>query len=278
MKNNELKLWKSYQTNLNENEIQNYISIELKKIIDWYCSYYNKEDVISKFRNKKNSIILINNIKNIKVVSYFKPSGNTTDRSWGYIYTNNLFTVFLNVYNFFNGRISASISDTIIHEIGHLIDFQLRSLNEVSSHFEPSVLNNLPKDEYIVSREEDYARIQRLRMLLNLSPLADINELGKNLNILINNKSIILESFNLEYIENKLIVSIPNQQIRILSLSELSSVFGSIVINGYLSSDIGYLFAKYSKVVNSRIEVDLDKIVKINKLFVDTSSDFGNFG
>jgi hypothetical protein len=277
MKDNELKLWNGFRISSNEKDFLSYIDIELKNTIEWFCEYYKKEDVISKFINKDNPKNLVDNIKKISVVSFFRPQGTSADRAWGYIYTNNLYTVYLNVYNFFNGRINASIVDTIIHEVGHLIDFQLRRLGERPSYLEPSILRSIPSDDYIISREEDYARIQRLRVLLDLSPLADVSEISDSLKKLVESKKMILEEFNIDLIDIKMVVYL-NKPIRILTLRELSSIFGNLIINDYLATDIGYLFAKYSKVEDGKIVVDLEKISKINKLFVNNDKGFSNFG
>ncbi len=277
MKDKELKLWTGYGTNSDEKDFITYIDSELKNAIKWFSDYYKKEDVISKFRNKDNANILIDNLKEIQVISFFRPQGSSADRAWGYIYTNNLYTVYLNVYNFFNGRINASITDTIVHEIGHLIDFQLRKLKETPSYLEPSILRSVPSDDYIISREEDYARIQRLRILLDLSALADVSEISNSLKKLVESDKMILEEFTIDLIGDKMLVYL-KQSIRVLTLRELSSVFGNLVINGFLTTDIGYLFAKYSKVESGKIIVDLEKISKINKLFVNNDKGFSKFG
>jgi hypothetical protein len=268
----EIKLWQEFITTKVDDKIEEYINSELNATIDRYSKYYSNNDVLSKFRNKNNSSILIENLKKIKVISYFTPQGNSADRAWGYIYTNNLYTVFLNVYNFFNGRLNASITDTIIHEIGHLIDFQLRRLGEIPSYMENSIINPSINDEYTISREEDYARVQRLRFTLELSPLATIEELKQKLSNLVTSNRIQIDELKIDFIDQYMVLSYI-KPIRNLTLSELSSVLGQTVIDNYLASDIGYLFAKYSFVKEGKIYIDLDKISKINKLFVNNDDD-----
>lgn len=268
----EIKLWQEFTTTKVDDNIQSYIDEQLNNIINKYIEYYSSEEVLSKLRNKNNSSVLIENLKKIKVISYFTPKGNSSDRAWGYIYTNNLYTVFLNVYNFFNGRINASINDTIIHEIGHLIDFQLRRLGEIPSYMENSIISPSINDEYTISREEDYARVQRLRFVLSLSPLATIEELKQKLSDLVSNNRLKIDELKIDFLEQYMVLSYI-KPIRNLTLSELSSVLGQSVIDNYLASDIGYLFAKYSFVKDGKIHIDLDKISKINKLFVNNDDD-----
>lgn len=268
----EIKLWDEFRSSNIDDQILEYINSELLSIIEKFSEYYSNEKVISKLRNKNNSAILIENLKKIKVVPYFTPKGSAADRAWGYIYTNDLYNVFLNVYNFFNGRINASITDTIVHEIGHLIDFQLRRLGEVPSYVEKGIVNPSINDEYIVSREEDYARIQRLRFILDLTPFATIDELISKLDDLYRSNRMKIDQLKISF-DNKYMVLSYTKAIRILTLSELSSILGQTVIDNYLASDIGYLFAKYSFVKDGNILIDLDKIVKVNTLFVSNDDD-----
>jgi len=268
----EIKLWSEFNATKISSNILEYINTELVNTINKYSEYYSNEDVLGKFRNKNNSNTLIDNLKRIKVISYFTPQGNSADRAWGYIYTNNLYTVFLNVYNFFNGRINASITDTIIHEIGHLIDFQLRRLGENPSYMENSLVNPTFNDEYIISREEDYARVQRLRFVLELSPLATIEEVIEKLSNIASSNRLKVDELKITFSDKYMILSF-TRPIRNLTLSELSSVLGQTVIDNYLASDIGYLFAKYAFVKDGKIYVDLEKITKINKLFVNNDDD-----
>jgi hypothetical protein len=268
----EIKLWQDYTKNKIDDGIVDYVNSELLTIINDYIQYYLQKDVLSKFKNKNNSNILIENIKKIKVVCFFNPQGNSADRAWGYIYTNDLYTVYLNIYNFFNGRVNASMKDTIIHEVGHLIDFQLRRLGEIPSYMENSVTKPNINDEYIISKEEDYARVQRLRFTLSLSPLATLEELIEKLNNLVINKKIVVDELTISFSDKYMILSF-TRPIRNLNLSELSTVLGQTVIDNYLASDIGYLFAKYAFVKDGKIHIDLEKITKINKLFVNNDDD-----
>ena len=261
-------------------KIVKYTNKLLEDCINYYTQYYRNEDVAIKFKNRSNVEKLITEIQKVKNKIHVKPQGSEIDDAWGCIYTNDLYTIHLNFYNFFNGKVNASIYDTIVHEMGHIIDFQLRSMGERPSYMEGSVLRPINEtDEYIVSREEDYARVQRLRNLLWLSPLADETELKTGLEELIRKGSFVFPNLSVEFSSDgtKMMLK-ASGNIRNLDLSHLSWVLGNLTVNGYLASDLGYLFAKYSQVINGVIHVDLTKIVKINKFFVDKGgSNSGNF-
>jgi hypothetical protein len=261
-------------------KIVKYTNRLLEECITYYISYYRNEDVAIKFKNRSNVEKLITEIQKVKNKIHVKPQGSDIDDAWGCIYTNDLYTIHLNYYNFFNGKINASIYDTIVHEMGHIIDFQLRSMGERPSYMEGSVLRPINEtDQYIVSREEDYARVQRLRNLLWLSPLADETELKNGIQELVSKGKFVFPNLNVEFSsDNKLMILKASGNIRNLDLSHLSWVLGNLIVNDYLASDLGYLFAKYGQVVGGVIHVDLSKIVTINKFFVDKGGgDFGSF-
>lgn len=278
MRDTEISLWSNYVATKSveaEKAIVDYTDEQLKKSLDWFIQYYSDTEVHKKFKNKSNPVNLITGLKKIKVIVNVKPSGSEVDEAWGWIYTNNLYAIYINFYNFFNGRIDASVYETIVHEMGHLVDFQLRSLRESPSYMEGSVLSPKSRvDDYIISREEDYARIQRLRNLLHLHPFEDHTGIGDSLmKLVVDGKMYIPHlAINVSNDKKKLIFSI-SKKIPTLTMSNLAGVLGSLVMNDYLATDIGYLFAKYAKVSNGKIEVDLVKIATINRKFVNTGKD-----
>jgi hypothetical protein len=276
-------LWKSYlndSSEENKNKIIDKINKDLKKCVDYFAEYYKNPDNLRKFKNQKNIDTLIQEINKVKVITYFKKYNSDLDTSWGYIYTNDLYTIHINYFNFFNKKINASIYDTILHEMGHLIDFMLRSLKEAPSFFEFGHMRaKTNTDKYIISREEDYARIQRLRNIFKLNPIGTYQEIADILNEYIKSKRIELGNLELEISpDKKNIIVKTNVNLSKLELTDLAYVFGNIVIDNYLATDIGYLFAKYAKVENNNILVDLVKINNINNKFVNTGfTDNGNF-
>lgn len=276
------ELWNTFKNDkniTNKNKIYDYIDFILKNCVRYYTEYYRKEGIEKKFKNVANIEILIENIKRVKILTYLEPIGQPVDTSWGYIYTNDLYTIHINVYNFFNDTINANIYDTVVHEMAHLIDFMLRSLNETPSYMEEGYLNAISKsDMYIISREEDYARIQRLRNILGLTGFDIYQDLTDKLDELIKVNKISVMGYKFEISQDRKSMDlILNKNVGNLKLVQISSVLGHIEIGNYLATDIGYLFAKYARVVNGRIKIDLIKINNINNKFVDISGDEGNF-
>jgi hypothetical protein len=269
-----LTLWNEHKhnpTNDSINRIIEFNNSELKRCVEWFSSYYTSDEVKKKFKNPDNIKRLIEEISKVKIKVNVSPQGGEIDDAWGAIYTNDLYTIHINFYNFFNGKINSSVYDTIVHEMGHIVDFQLRAFRENPSFMEPSSLRPISQsDMYIVSREEDYARVQRLRNLLFLSPFAEKDELVEGLKKLIDSNKMSIPNFEIEFSSDntKMIVK-HKQELKVLPLGHISWILGNIIINDYLASDLGYLFAKYSKVNNGKIEIDLTKIVRINKLFVN---------
>jgi len=274
MRDKEISLWNQFRSTVSkesEAAIVEYVNEQLKKSTEWFTEYYSNPEVHKKFRNKSNPVHLINGLKRVKVVVNTKPSGSEVDEAWGWIYTNNLYTIYINFYNFFNGRIDASVYETIVHEMGHLVDFQLRSLGERPSYMEPSIITpTRGTDDYLISREEDYARVQRLRQLLNIHPFETHEGISDSIMKLVNSGKMYIPELTISTSpdKKKLIFSyikrIPKQ-----TMARLAGIFGNLIVNEYLATDIGYMFAKYGDVSNGKIEVDIEKIAKINSKFVN---------
>jgi hypothetical protein len=274
MRDKEIILWNTYRSTpskKHETEIIQYVNEQLKKSIDWFITYYSNPDVHKKFKNKSNPINLINGLKRIKVIVNLSPTGAGADDAWGWIYTNNLYSIYINFYNFFNGRIDSSIYETVVHEMGHLVDFQLRFLGETPSYMEDSLISPKSKmDIYIISREEDYARVQRLRHLLNLHPFETYDNITDALmKLVVEGKMYISDIRITSSVDKRKLRFAFIKKIPPLSLSNIAGIFGNLVINEYLATDIGYMFAKYALVSNGIIEVDIEKIAKINTKFVN---------
>jgi hypothetical protein len=279
-----LQLWNEFKHNRGVesiSKISNHTNDLLDKCKTYFETYYIREDVKTKFLNKSNADRLISEIKKVKSKVNLNPQGSDIDDAWGCIFTNDLYTIHINYYNFFNGKIDANIYDTIVHEMGHIIDFQLRRMNERPSYQEVGFLKpKTDSDKYIISREEDYARVQRLRNILFLPPFATEEEIVDGIKSLIKENKFYFPNLTVEFSEDKLKMLLKGSNpIKNLELNHLSWVLGNLVVNGYLASDLGYLFAKYGQVVQGVIEIDLSKISKINKLFANNSDGkFNNFG
>jgi hypothetical protein len=278
------KFWNNYKENnsqSNQNLIIDEVNKDLKKCVDYFIEFYKNPQSIAKFKNKSNVDKLVNEIKKVKVITHLKNDDPNLNDSWGYVYINDLYKIYINYFNFFNDKINANIYDTILHEMGHLIDFQLRRLGESPSYMEPSVLRPLSEpDRYIISREEDYARIQRLRNIFKLNPIGTFGEIADKINEFILNKRISVAHLELKVSTDKRKLNVRlTKNFNTLTLSNISYILGNLVIDNYLATDIGYLFAKYGKLVNQNIiEIDLLKINNINNTFVSNNDSYGNFG
>lgn len=280
---NHLRLWNYYLENNNEESkslIINEVNNDLINCINYYIDFYKDPQSVSKFRNKINVDRLINEIKKIKVTTYLKNDNPNLNDSWGYVFSNDLYNIYINYFNFFNGRVNANIYDTILHEMGHLIDFILRKLGETPSYMEPSLLRPQSEpDLYIISREEDYARIQRLRNIFELNPIGTYDEIADKINLFILNKRISIANLEMKIsLDKRKLNIILTKNFDTLSLGNISYILGNLVIDNYLATDIGYLFAKYGKLVNQNIiEINLVKINNINNTFVndDNDDDYG---
>jgi hypothetical protein len=276
-------LWVQYsknKTNDNRNKILTELNNQLETIKEYFIKYYSNPSILPKFKNRNNISRLIEQIKVVKLVLFYESNNTNVSDAWGYIYTNNLSTIFLNLYNFFNGNINASVYDTIVHELAHIIDFTLRRFGETPTYFEsPELTDNIRNVEYITNKEEDYARVHRLRKLLNLPPFSTYTDIADSLSDYIKNNKISIWNHKLNVSQDKKYLYIKSDgPIRTLSIAELSQFFGNLVINEYLATDIGYLFAKYAKVEDGIIKINIVKIDKINSKFVNNlNGNSGNF-
>jgi hypothetical protein len=255
---------------INNGDEVNYVNNQLEKAKKWFINYYSNEDVSKKFKKNESIKKLIDGIQRVSIVVNLRPTGSIVDNAWGWIYTNNLYTIYINYYNFHNRTINASIYDTVVHEMAHLIDFQLRYMGETPSYMEMPILpSDVRFDEYIVSREEDYARIHRLRNLLLIHPFESYNRIGEELIKLSNSGVMYLTDFEIRLSnDNKKLIFTHKYKLRNLTIANIAGIIGNLVINNYLATDIGYLFAKYAEVKNGDIEVNLEKISTVNRMFV----------
>jgi Rad3-related DNA helicase len=281
---NHLRLWNEFLTNPTEENkilILNEVNNDLKRCIEYFTDFYKNPQSISKFRNKSNVDKLLKEINKVKVITHLKNDDPNLNDSWGYVFTNNLYTIYINYFNFFNNKVNANIYDTILHEMGHLIDFQLRRLGEIPSYMEPSILRPQSEpDFYIISREEDYARIQRLRNIFKLNPIGTFDEIADKINEFISSNRISVAHLELKISpDKKKLIVVLSKNFKSLTLGNVSYILGNLVIDDYLATDIGYLFAKYAKLVNQNIlEIDLVKINNVNNTFVndDNNDNYGN--
>ena len=103
------------------------------RVKKYYAYFYSKPDTIAKF----------NKTANVKKIKEYIPKIkykliNEKTRQYGFVNRDKPYVLNLNIYNLFtrsNNTIQPKgtvLYDTILHEIGHLIDFQLQRLGEKS--------------------------------------------------------------------------------------------------------------------------------------------------
>ena len=233
-----------------------------------YIDHFSEQETINKFKNKNNVSIIKNFIPTIG----YKPVIDKSGKYHGYVNKKNLNTINLNLYTLFskNGNTispkGSLLYDTILHEMGHLIDYKLQSLGEKSltnstGYYQPTD----GYDNYVQSDAETFVRIQRLREVLGASSIAD----GKE----IRNKIIeFIKSKKIQFPNVKIMADDRNSGILIFEqinqskgvLTDLWKFYNPLKINNTSVSDISALFAKYSKIENGKVILDLNLIGKVN--------------
>lgn len=166
-------------------EFYSVLDVELTKSIKYYEEWLKKPDTIKKLKNKgsidsiRSILLTIKILASTGVIAGEKGSqAFVTDNEF-----NHIFWCYLEEL----GKSSSNdISSTLIHEIGHLIDFKLRRLGEKSiydkDHKCKGVVRSKPNQtnnrddlwnnvEYIETPTEIYARLQQLRKYIGLNPI-----------------------------------------------------------------------------------------------------------
>lgn len=246
----------------------NHIVSNGDKCKDYYIKHFSKPETVNKFTNKNNILKIKEFIPVIKYKPFFEKSGNN-----GFVNQNNLNIINLNLNNLFTnsgGVLSPKgtlLYDTILHEMGHLIDFKLQSLGEQtiassSAYYKPT--DN--KDAYVQSDVETYARIQRLREVLGLNPNAG--------GVDIKNKIVeFIKSNKIQFPNIRIMGNDKNPGVLLFTeknrtkgvLTELWRFYSSLKINNTYVPDISALFAKYSKINNNSVVIlDLNLLGNVN--------------
>jgi len=246
----------------------NHIVSNGNKCKDYYINHFSKPETVNKFTNKNNILKIKEFIPNIKYKPFFEKSNKN-----GFVNQNNLNIINLNLNNLFTKSDDGVISpkgtllyDTILHEMGHLIDFKLQSLGEQtiassSAYYKPT--DN--KDTYVQSDVETYARIQRLREVLGLNPNAGGEEIKNKIVEFIKSKKIQFPNIRIMGNDNNPGVLLFTENNRTKGvLTELWRFYSSLKINNTFVPDISALFAKYSKIKNSVVILDLNLLGNVN--------------
>jgi hypothetical protein len=275
---------------LNEQDVKLTMKDEYKKQMDtiinpimektkqYYIGHYNKPETIAKFKNQNNPNIIKQFIPTITHRLYVS---NTTE--FGGVDPNYPSTIYLNSYLLFtkqgNNVITKNdlLSDTIVHEMAHSIEVKLKELGEttiVASYF---FARNEP-EEYILSDSESYARIQRLRNILGLTPNADATEIRNKMLEFINAGKITFPNTKLVDSDRKNILAFaPTEDVLIgtkernPNYSRLYNFFSTMKINGTDTYDIAALLAKCSYVSfdNTYVYIDFERLAYYAKSVVN---------
>ena len=238
------------------------------KCKEYYINHFSKPETINKFNNKNN----ISTIKSFIPTIGYKPFLEKNSGKNGYVKQTIPKTINLNLNNLFtkNGNTISPkgtlLYDTILHEMGHLIDFKLQSLGEKS--ISSSTGYHSPtgdKDNYVQSDVETFARIQRLREILGLNPNANGSDIRNKLIEFIKSKKIQFPNIKIMGDDrNSGILMFAERNKTKGVLTDLWRFYSPLKINNTSVPDISALFAKYSKINNEFVTLDLNLLGKVN--------------
>ena len=252
----------------------------MEKTKQYYIAHYSNPETIAKFKNNDN----VNIIKQyIPTITYRLYMSNTTE--FGGVDPKFPDTIHLNAHLLFtkqgNNLILKNnlLSDTVVHEIAHSIEAKLKELGEttiVASYF---YARNEP-EEYILSDSESYARIQRLRNILGLTPNADAIEIKNKMLEFINAGKITFPNTKLVDSDKKNVIAFaPTEDVLIgtkernPNYSRLYNFFSTMKINGTDTYDIAALLAKCSYVSfdNTYVYIDFERLAYYAKSVVNAT-------
>jgi hypothetical protein len=249
-----------------KSKINNLIKTEGNKVKEYYKSHYSKPETIAKFKNKKN----INEIKNFIPNIKFKIIPKSDKLGWVNKQNPNIINLALNKLFQKNGnQISAKGSilyDTILHEMGHLIDFKLESLGEKSHSNSTGYYNAQDgKDNYVQSEEETYTRVQRLREILGLNPNDDGLKIREKLIQFFKQKKLSFPDVKIYKVENPVGLKFIPDYTSKGALTQLWKFYSPIKLGGTPQPDISALFAKYSSILSDKsVFLNLDLLGEVN--------------
>jgi hypothetical protein len=250
-----------------KNKINQIIITEGNKVKKYYQIHYSKPETISKFKKRSNVDLVKEFIPTIKYKLFSEKSAKNgfVNRQNPNTINLNLNNVIVKVGNDFSSK-GTLLYDTILHEMAHLIDFKMRDLGEKTIAGSEGYYDTTDgKDDYVDSDDETFARVQRLREVLELSPNADGNQIRNKIIKFINSKRLLFPGVKIssanEY--NGLIFK-PTQNSKGV-LTELWKFYSPIKIDGTSVPDISALFGKFSLIKkDGSIFLNLDIIGKIN--------------
>jgi hypothetical protein len=250
----------------------------MEKTKQYYIDHYNKPETIAKFKNQNNANIIKQFIPTLNHRLYVS---NTTE--FGGVDSNYPGTIFLNSYLLFTkqGEIikqkDGTLADTIVHEMAHCIEDKLKALGEntiVSTYFYAAN----ETEEYILSDSESYARIQRLRNILGLTPNADAVEIRDKMLEFINAGKMTFPNTKVINSNKKNAIAFaPTKEVLIGTKErnpnyyKLYEFFSKMRINNTEVHDIALLLAKCSSVSynNDYVYINFERLAYYAKSVVN---------
>jgi len=255
-------------SNSDKQIINNLIKTNSQKVKSHYINHFSEQETINKFNKPSNISIIKSFIPTIGYKPFIKTSGNEN----GFVNKNNPKTINLNLYYLItkNGNTISPkgtlLYDTILHEMGHLIDFKLQSLGEKSisnstGYYTPTD----DKDNYVQSDVETYARIQRLREALGVGSNANGEEIRNKIIEFVKLKKIQFPNVKIMADDGRPGILLFTERNKTKGvLTDLWRFYSTLKINNTSISDISALFAKFSKINNGMVILDLNLIGKVN--------------
>ena len=255
-------------SNSDKQIINGLIKTNSQKAKSHYINHFSEQETINKFNKPSNVSIIKSFIPTIGYKPFVKKSGGQN----GFVNKNNPKTINLNLYYLItkNGNTispkGSLLYDTILHEMGHLIDFKLQTLGEKSltnstGYYRPTD----DKDNYVQSDVETFARIQRLREVLDIGSNANGGEIKNKIVEFIKSKKIQFPNVKIMGDNRNPGILIFEQKNKTKGvLTDLWGFYSPLKINNTSVPDISALFAKYSKIENGKVILDLNLIGNVN--------------
>ena len=250
----------------------------IEKAKQYYIDHYNKPETIAKFKNPDNVNIIKQFIPTITHRAYVS---NTTE--FGGADPKYPGIIFLNSYLLFTKQGETikqkddQLPNTIVHEMAHCIEDKLKTLGEetiVGTNF--FAANET--EEYILSDSESYARIQRLRHILGLTPNADAVEIRDKMLKFINDGKITFPNTKVVNSKEKNAIAFaPTKEVLIGTKErnpnyyKLYEFFSKMRINNTEAHDIALLLEKCSYVSydNTYVYIDFERLAYYAKSVVN---------
>ena len=250
----------------------------IEKAKQYYIDHYNKPETIAKFKNPDNVNIIKQFIPTITHRAYVS---NTT--KFGGADPKYPGIIFLNSYLLFTKQGETikqkddQLPNTIVHEMAQCIEDKLKTLGEetiVGTNF--FAANET--EEYILSDSESYARIQRLRHILGLTPNADAVEIRDKMLKFINDGKITFPNTKVVNSKEKNAIAFaPTKEVLIGTKErnpnyyKLYEFFSKMRINNTEAHDIALLLAKCSYVSydNTYVYIDFERLAYYAKSVVN---------